>query len=106
MDSENIECRKTIHKNLKKCEFCGRELEPIELDYLYSNYSSECIGYKHCNCNKAQEYWQERDKKEYEINKRKHFRESINNIYKQNYIERKYQEMILKTFILIQIMSI
>ena len=33
---ENIKYNEVIHKKLKKCEFCGRELTPIGLDYLYA----------------------------------------------------------------------
>ena len=93
MDLENTNYNEIIHKKLKKCEFCGRELEPIGLDYLYFNYSLECIEYKRCTCEKAKEYWKKKDTQEYETNKRKHFKKFIDNIYKQNYIGRKYQEM-------------
>lgn len=98
MDLENINGNEVIHNKLKKCEFCGRELEPIGLDYLYCNISPECIEYKRCSCEKAQAYWKEKDKQEYEINKRKHFRSIINNIYKQNYIGRKFQEQNFENF--------
>ena len=32
---DNINCSEVIHNKLKKCEFCGKELAPIGLDYLY-----------------------------------------------------------------------
>ena len=35
MVSGNIKYNKVIHKKLKKCEYCGRELTPIGLEYLY-----------------------------------------------------------------------
>ena len=81
---DNINCSEVIHNKLKKCEFCGKELTPIGLDYLYANISPDSIKYERCDCNKAQEYWEKRDEQEYEIQKRKHFRDVINKLYKQN----------------------
>lgn len=98
MVSENIKYNEVIHKKLKKCEFCGRELTPIGLDYLYANFSPDNIEYERCTCKKAQEYWKEKDKQDYEITKRKHFREVINKIYKQNYIGRKFQNLNFENF--------
>lgn len=98
MTSENIKYNKDIHKKLKKCEYCGRELTPIGLDYLYANFSPDNIEYERCTCKKAQEYWKEKDKKDYEIEKRKHFREVIKKIYKQNYIGMKFQNLNFENF--------
>ena len=98
MALENIKYNEVIHKKLKKCEYCGRELTPIGLDYLYANFSSDNIEYERCTCKKAQEYWKEKDKQDYEITKRKHFREVINKIYKQNYIGRKFQNLNFENF--------
>lgn len=98
MDSENTNCDDVIHNRLKKCEFCGKELQPIGLDYLYANISEDSIEYERCNCNKSKEYWKEIDNKEYEQQKRKRIRNIINTIYKQNYIGRKLQEMHLENF--------
>lgn len=95
---ENIKYNEVIHKKLKKCEFCGRELTPIGLDYLYANFSPDNVEYERCTCKKAQEYWKEKDKQVYEIAKRKHFREIINKIYKQNYIGRKFQDLNFENF--------
>lgn len=95
---ENIKYNEVIHQKLKKCEFCGRELTPIGFDYLYANLSPDNIKYERCTCKKAQEYWNEKDKKDYENVKRKHFREVINKIYKQNYIGRKFQNMNFENF--------
>ena len=98
MVSENIKYNEVIHKKLKKCEFCGRALTPIGLDYLYANFSPYNIEYKRCTCQKAQVYWNEKDKQDYEITRRKHFREVINKIYKQNYIGRKFQDLNFENF--------
>lgn len=95
---DNINCREVIHNKLKKCEFCGKELAPIGLDYLYANISPDAIKYERCDCNKAQEYWKRRDEQEYEIQKRKHFRDVINKLYKQNYNERKFQNLNFENF--------
>lgn len=98
MALENIKYKEVIHKKLKKCEYCGRELTPIGLDYLYANFSPDNIEYERCTCKKAQEYWKEKDKKDYEITKRKHFREVINKIYKQNYSGMKFQNLNFENF--------
>ena len=95
---ENIKYNEVIHKKSKKCGFCGRELTPIGFDYLYANFSSNIIEYERCTCKKAQEYWNEKDKKDYENVKRKHFREVMNKIYKQNFIGRKFQNMNFENF--------
>ena len=95
---ENIKYKEVIHKKLKQCEYCGRELTPIGLDYLYANISPDNIEYERCTCKKAQEYWKEKDKQDYEIAKRKHFREVINKIYKQNYIGLKFQNVNFENF--------
>lgn len=98
MALENTKYKEVIHKKLKKCEYCGRELIPIGLDYLYANFSPDNIEYERCTCKKAQEYWKEKDKKDYEIEKRKHFREVIKKIYKQNYIGMKFQNLNFENF--------
>ena len=61
MDLENIKINRVIHKEFKKCGFCGRNLKPIGFDYLYFNISEEFIEYERCNCKKAQEYWKQKD---------------------------------------------
>lgn len=98
MDSENTNCDEVIHNKFKKCEFCGKELRPIGLDYLYANISEDSIEYERCNCSKSKEYWKEIDNKVYEQQKRNRIRDIINTIYKQNYIGRKLQEMNLENF--------
>jgi len=97
---ENTNYDSFIHKKLKKCEFCGKELEPIGFDYLYVNISPESIEYQRCTCDEAKEYWNEKDKKDAEEQKRKRFRNMINVIYKQNYVGRKYQELNFENFII------
>lgn len=99
MALENINYDNYIDKQLKKCEFCGKELEPIGLDYLYANISPEYIKYQRCSCNKAKEYWKEKDNQDAKEQKRKRFRNIINVIYKQNYVGRKYQELNFENFI-------
>lgn len=98
MDLDNAKFDEVIHKEFKKCEFCGKELVPIGLDYLYANISPDAIKYERCDCNKSQEYWKKIDEQEYEIEKRKHFRDIINKIYKQNYIGRKFEEQNFENF--------
>ena len=98
MDSENIHYDEVIHNKLKKCEFCGKELQPIGLDYLYANISEDSIEYERCNCSKSKNYWIEQDNIEYEKQKRKRIQNIINTIYKQNYIGRKLQDKNLENF--------
>jgi DNA replication protein DnaC len=95
---DNTKFDEVIHKKFKKCEYCGRELIPIGLDYLYANFSPDNIEYERCTCKKAQEYWRKKDEKDYEIAKRNHFREVINKIYKQNYIGMKFQNLNFENF--------
>lgn len=95
---DNINYSEAMHNKLKKCEFCGKELTPIGLDFLYANISPDDIKYERCSCDKAQEYWKKIDEQEYEIQKRKHFRDVINKLYKQNYIGRKFQNMNFENF--------
>ena len=94
----NIKYNEVIHKKLKKCEYCGRELTPIGLNYLYANFSPDNIEYERCTCKEAQEYWRKKDEQDYEVAKRKHFRDVINNIYKQNYIGKKFQNLNFENF--------
>lgn len=98
MDLDNTKSNKIIHKEFKKCGFCGKELTPIGLDYLYANISPDAIKYERCNCNKAQEYWNNVDEQEYEIEKRKNYKNIINKIYKKNYVEGKFQEQNFENF--------
>ena len=98
MGLENINYNEVINNKIKKCEFCGRELEAIGFDYLYVNISPDCIDYKRCTCDKAQEYWKEKDKKEYEEQKRNRFRSIINRIYKENYVGRNIQNLNFENF--------
>lgn len=98
MGLENTNYNEVINNKIKKCEFCGRELEPIGFDYLYVNISPDCIDYKRCTCDKAQEYWKEKDKKEYEEQKRNRFRSIINRIYKENYVRRNIQNLNFENF--------
>ena len=98
MDLENTNYNEGIHNKLKKCEFCGRELEPIGLDYLYANISPDSIEYKRCTCSKAEEYWKEKDDQEYKEQKRNRFRNQINRIYKENYVGRNIQKLNFENF--------
>lgn len=100
MALENINYNNFIHKKIKKCEFCDKELKPIGLDYLYVNISPESIQYQRCTCDKAKEYWNEKDKQDAEEQKRKRFKNMINVIYKQNYVGRKYQKLNFENFII------
>ena len=62
------------------------------------NISPDAIEYQRCDCEKAQEYWKKIDEQEYKAEKRKHFRNIINKIYKENYGGRKFQEKNFENF--------
>ena len=80
-------------KNLNsKCKFCGKDLKPIGLDYLYVNISPEFIEYERCTCEKSINYWKEIDMKDQEQKKRQHYKEIINQFYSQNYISKRLKE--------------
>lgn len=80
-------------KNLSsKCKFCGKDLKPIGLDYLYVNISPEFIEYERCTCEKSINYWKEIDIKDQEQKKRQHYKEIINQFYSQNYISKRLKE--------------
>ena len=80
-------------KNLNsKCKFCGKDLKPIGLDYLYVNISPEFIEYERCTCEKSMSYWKEIDMKDQEQKKRQHYKEIINQFYSQNYISKRLKE--------------
>ena len=98
MDSENMKSNQGNHKELKKCEFCHKELTPIGLDYYYYNISADSIKYERCDCSEAQAYWKKKDEEEYQNKKKNHYKEIINNIYKQNYIGKKFQEKKFENF--------
>lgn len=95
---DSTKSNEIINNKFKKCEFCGKELAPEGLDYLYANISPDAIKYERCDCNKAQEYWKKIDEQEHQEEKRKHFRNIINNIYKENYVGRKFQEKNFENF--------
>ena len=80
-------------KNLNsKCKFCGKDLKPIGLDYLYVNISPEFIEYERCTCEKSINYWKEIDMKDQKQKKRQHYKEIINQFYSQNYISKRLKE--------------
>ena len=95
---DNTKSNKVIHNKLKICEFCSKELNPIGLEFLYENISSDVLEYERCTCTKAQEYWKEKDNQKNKAEKRKYFREIINKIYKKSYIEEKFQNMNFENF--------
>lgn len=98
MDLGNTKSNEVIHNKSKKCEFCNKELNPIGYNYLYANVSADDIQYERCDCIKAKEYWQKQDEKEYQKNRKQHFRELINKIYKENYMSRKLQNFNFENF--------
>lgn len=88
-------CQKNFHN---KCKFCGKDLKPIGLDYLYTNVSSELIEYERCTCKKSKDYWKDVDFKIQEQKKKEHYREMISQFYSQNYISKRLKDYNFKNF--------
>lgn len=98
MDLENTKCNNYQKNFHNKCKFCGKELKPIGLDYLYTNISPDSIEYERCTCKESIEYWKEIDLKIQEQKKKEHYRESINQFYSQNYISKRLKDYNFKNF--------
>ncbi len=98
MDLENTKyenCQKNFHN---KCKFCGKELKPIGLDYLYTNVSSELIEYERCTCKESKSYWKDVDFRIQEQKKKEHYREMIDQFYSQNYIGKRLKDYNFNNF--------
>lgn len=98
MDLENTKyenCQKNFHN---KCKFCGKELKPIGLDYLYTNISSELIEYERCTCKESKNYWNDVDFRIQEQKKKEHYTEMISQFYSQNYISKRLKDYSFKNF--------
>ena len=95
---ENTNSIKVINKELKKCGFCGKELKPIGFEYLYENVSSDCIEYERCDCEKSKEYWAKKDEEDYLKMKKEYYRKIINQLYKDSYMKKNYQNMYFENF--------
>ena len=103
MDLENIKCNSKDKIFHNKCKFCGKNLKPIGLDYLYANIPLSSIEYKRCDCKESQAYWNEIDLKEEIQKKRKHFEQIIRQFYIQNYSSKRIQDYQFKNFIITEI---
>ena len=86
-----------------KCKFCGKDLKPIGLDYLYANIPLSSIEYERCDCKQSKAYWNEIDLKEEIQKKRKHFEQMIRQFYIQNYSSKPIQDYQFKNFIITEI---
>ncbi len=98
MDLENTKyenCQKNFHN---RCKFCGKDLKPIGLDYLYTNISPDSIEYERCTCEKSRDYWSKIDFQILEQKKKEHYKEIINKFYSQNYISKRLKDYSFKNF--------
>ena len=100
MDSENMKCNSKEEIFHNKCKFCGKDLKPIGLDYLYANMPLSSIEYERCDCKQAKDYWNEIDLKEEKQKKRKQFEQMIRQFYIQNYISKQIQDYQFDNFII------
>lgn len=98
-EEENKEKNKE-EKIHNKCKFCGKDLKPIGLDYLYANIPLSSIEYERCDCKQSKIYWNEMDFKEEIQKKRKHFEQMIRQFYIQNHISNRIQDYELENFII------
>lgn len=100
MDLENTRCNSKDEIFHNKCKFCGKDLKPIGLDYLYANMPLSSIEYERCNCKQSKAYWNEVDLKEEKQKKRKQFEQMIRQFYIQNYINKRIQDYQFENFII------
>lgn len=92
MDLENTKCdnyQKNFHN---KCKFCGKELKPMGLDYLYTNISPDFIEYERCACEKSKEFWNKVDIQIQEQKRKEHYKEIINKFYSKNCISKRLKD--------------
>ncbi len=99
MDLENMKCNSKEEIFHNKCKFCGKDLKPIGLDYLYANIPLSSIEYERCDCKQSKAYWNEVDLKEEKQKKRKQFEQMIRQFYIQNYIGKQIQDYKFDNFI-------
>lgn len=98
MDLENTKyenCQKNLHN---KCKFCGKDLKPIGLDYLYANISPDFVEYERCTCKESKDYWNDVDFRIQEQKKKEHYREMISQFYSQNHISKRLKDYNFKNF--------
>ena len=100
MDLENTKCNSKDEFFHNKCKFCGKDLKPIGLDYLYANMPLNSIEYERCDCKQSKAYWNEKDLKEEIQKKRKHFEQMIRQFYIQNYSSKQIKDYQFKNFII------
>ena len=100
MDLENMKCNSKDEIFHNKCKFCGKDLKPIGLDYLYANIPLSSIEYERCDCKESKAYWNEIDLKEEIQKKRKHFEQMIRQFYIQNYSSKRIQDYQFENFII------
>ena len=100
MDLENTRCNSKDEIFHNKCKFCGKDLKPIGLDYLYANMPLSSIEYERCNCKQSKAYWNEVDLKEEKQKKRKQFEQMIRQFYIQNYLSKRIQDYQFENFII------
>lgn len=100
MDLENMKCNSKDKIFHNKCKFCGKDLNPIGLDYLYANIPISSIEYERCDCKESKAYWNEKDLKEEMQKKRKHFEQMIRQFYIQNYSSKRIQDYQFENFII------
>ena len=100
MDLENMKCNSKDKIFHNKCEFCGKDLKPIGLDYLYANMPLSSIEYERCDCKQSKYYWDEIDLKEEKQKKRKQFEQMIRQFYIQNYLSKQIQDYQFENFII------
>ena len=103
MDLENTKCNSKDEIFHNKCKFCGKDLKPIGLDYLYTNMPLSSIEYERCDCKQSKIYWDEIDLKEEKQKKRKQFEQMTRQFYIQNYLSKRIQDYQFDNFIITEI---
>ena len=99
MDLNNINFNEIINKGSKKCGYCGKELKPKGLDYLYANIPEESIEYERCTCEKSKEYWTKKDYEDFIKKRKKKNIDLINKIFNEKIFKKKIEKYNLNNFI-------
>ena len=97
MSLENTKYR-VMNNLFKKCGFCGKELKPKGMDYLYDNIEDEFIEYEKCDCEKAKKYWGQVYKNDLMVKQKEKYRTLIHEIYKEAYMRNRLKNYNFENF--------
>lgn len=97
MDLENIRCENP--KYIKKCKYCGKELHPIGLDFLYENINPDSFTYEKCDCKESILEDQSKAFEQKQANIKVLNKKIIDKIYIESYMKRRYADFNFENYI-------